>query len=193
MLVEDIDRTVIERARDGDGSAKKQIYDCYSRYLSATCARFLPDPVDQGDVLQESFIKIFTSLDRFEFRGEGSFKAWVRQILVNEALKLLRKRRQSFFVRLDRDLPEEEYEELPEGEEDVGDVPSSVLQEMIKCLPEGYRTVLNLFAFEKKNHREIGRMLGISESTSASQLHRARTILMTKINDYKKRNKKNDG
>ena len=193
MLAGEIDRTVIERARSGDSSAKKQIYDCYSRYLSATCARLLPDPVDQGDVLQESFIKIFTSLDKFEFRGEGSFRAWVRQIMVNEALKLIRKRRQSFFVRLDRDLPDEEFGEPPEGEEDVGDVPDTVLQEMIKSLPEGYRTVLNLFAFEKKNHREIGRMLGISESTSASQLHRARTILMTKINDYKKRNKKNDG
>ena len=107
MLAEDIERTVIERARNGDASAARQIYDRYSRYLAATCARFLPDPSDQNDVLQESFVKIFTSLDKFEFRGDGSFKAWMRQISVNEALKLLRKRRQSVFVKLDYDLPED--------------------------------------------------------------------------------------
>lgn len=192
MLADNIERTLIDRARTGDREAIRQIYDCYSRYLSATCARFLPDPVDQGDVLQDSFLKIFTSLDKFEFRGEGSFKAWMRQIVVNECLKLIRKRRLSVFVKLDRDVPDEGSWEPPEAEKDIGDVPGTVLQEMIKGLPEGYRTVLSLFAFEKKNHREISRMLGITESTSASQLHRARSILMTKINEYMKKNK-NDG
>ena len=192
MLADNIERTLIDRARTGNREAIRQIYDCYSRYLSATCARFLPDPVDQGDVLQDSFLKIFTSLDKFEFRGEGSFKAWMRQIVVNECLKLIRKRRLSVFVKLDRDIPDDGSWEPPEGEKDIGDVPGTVLQEMIKGLPEGYRTVLNLFAFEKKNHREISRMLGITESTSASQLHRARSILMTKINEYMKKNK-NDG
>lgn len=188
VLAEDIERTVIERARNGDASAARQIYDRYSRYLAATCARFLPDPSDQNDVLQESFVKIFTSLDKFEFRGDGSFKAWMRQISVNEALKLLRKRRQSVFVKLDYDLPEDVPDEV-DGEMDVGNVPGQVLNEMIGELPEGYRTVLNLFAFEQMSHKEIGRQLGITESTSASQLHRARVLLMQKIKDYKKKKK----
>ncbi|MBQ8060935.1 MAG: sigma-70 family RNA polymerase sigma factor [Bacteroidales bacterium] len=186
MLAEDLERTVIERARNGDASAARQIYDRYSRYLAATCARFLPDPSDQNDVLQDSFVKIFTSLDKFEFRGDGSFKAWMRQISVNEALKLLRKRRQSVFVKLEYDLPEDIPDEVEE-EMDVGDVPGQVLNEMIGDLPEGYRTVLNLFAFEQMSHREIGRQLGISESTSASQLHRARVLLTQKIKDYRKK------
>ena len=176
MLAEDIERTVIERARNGDASAARQIYDRYSRYLAATCARFLPDPSDQNDVLQESFVKIFTSLDKFEFRGDGSFKAWMRQ------------RRQSVFVKLDYDLPEDVPDEI-DGEMDVGNVPGQVLNEMIGGLPEGYRTVLNLFAFEQMSHKEIGRQLGITESTSASQLHRARVLLMQKIKDYKKKYK----
>lgn len=192
VLAEDIERTVIERARNGDGSAAKQIYDRYSRYLAATCARFLPDPTDQNDVLQESFVKIFTSLDRFEFRGDGSFKAWMRQISVNEALKLLRKRRQGVFVKLDYDLPEEVPDEV-DGEADVGDVPGQVLQEMIKDLPEGYRTVLNLYAFERMSHKEIARQLGISENTSASQLHRARQLLAHWIKDYLKKRNNNNG
>ena len=191
MLAEDIERTVIERARNGDARAARQIYDRYSRYLAATCARFLPDPSDQNDVLQESFVKIFTSLDKFEFRGDGSFKAWMRQISVNEALKLLRKRRQSVFVKLDYDLPEDGPDEI-DGEMDVGNVPGQVLNEMIGGLPEGYRTVLNLFAFEQMSHKEIGRQLGITESTSASQLHRARVLLMQKIKDYKKKKKYNN-
>ena len=186
VLTEDLERTVIERARNGDAGAARQIYDRYSRYLAATCARFLPDPSDQNDVLQDSFVKIFTSLDKFEFRGDGSFKAWMRQISVNEALKLLRKRRRSVFVKLDHDLPEDLPEEVDE-EMDVGDVPGQILNEMIGALPEGYRTVLNLFAFERMSHKEIGRQLGISESTSASQLHRARMLLMQKVKEYKKK------
>ena len=60
MFAEVKERNVVERARDGDRTAMKQIYDCYSRYLAATCSRFLPDEADLRDVLQESFIKIFT-------------------------------------------------------------------------------------------------------------------------------------
>ena len=75
-----------------------------------------------------------------------------------------------------------------EEEPDVGNIPEQVIQEMIKELPEGYRTVLNLYAFEEKSHKEISELLGISESTSASQLHRARSLLARKINDYKKKN-----
>ncbi len=180
-----LERAVVERARNGDREAIGQLYDNYSKYLAATCARFLPDPMDQRDVLQDSFIKIFTSLDKFDFRGEGSLKAWMRQITVNEALKVLRKRRRNEVVRYSWDLPDKEQDE--EEEPDVGEVPQQVIQDMIKALPEGYRTVFNLFVFEEKNHKEIAELLGITESTSASQLHRARAILAEKIKLYKKK------
>ena len=81
------------------------------------------------------------------------------------------------------DLPDLEEEEEP----DVGNIPGQVIQEMIRELPEGYRTVLNLYAFEEKSHREISELLGISESTSASQLHRARSLLAKKLDEYKKK------
>ena len=70
---------------------------------------------------------------------------------------------------------------------DVGVVARQILNEMIGALPEGYMTVLNLFAFERISHKEIGRQLGISESTSASQLHRARMLLMQKVKEYNKK------
>ena len=188
VLAEDIEKKIVERARNGDRSAMKQIYDCYANYLTATCSRYLPDKGELRDVLQDSFVNIFSSLDKFTYRGEGSLKAWMRQISVNEALKKIRKRKSRNTLEYKWDLPELENEEEP----DVGDIPARVIQEMIQELPEGYRTVLNLYAFEEKSHKEISELLGITESTSASQLHRARQLLAHWIKDYlKKRNKNN--
>ena len=189
MLSEDIERTIVERARNGDRAAIRQIYDNYSKYLTAICSRFLPDPMDLRDVLQDSFIKIFSSLGKFEYRGSGSLKAWMRQISVNEALKLLKKRRRETIISYSWDLPDDRVDEVEE-EPDVGEVPQQVIQEMIKSLPEGYRTVFNLYVFEEKNHKEIAGILGITESTSASQLHRARMILANKIKLYKEQTEK---
>jgi len=173
---------LLERAREGDRKATRQLYDCYVSLLTATCSRYLSDVSEVRDVLQDAFIKIFSSLDRFEFRGEGSLKAWMRQITVNEALKRLRSRKRSPFVEMPERIPEPAGEEEP----DVARVPASALQEMVRRLPEGYRTVLNLYAFEKKSHREIAELLGITENTSASQLHRARAFLSREINEYLK-------
>ncbi len=184
-LTEDKERRLVELARKGDRGAMKRIYDCYSRYLAATCSRYLPGEDELRDVLQDSFVKIFSSLDKFEFRGEGSLKAWMRQVSVNEALKLIRKRKRNDTVEYKWDLPDAQEEDDLEPE--VTDVPASVIQKMIQALPEGYRTVLNLYAFEEKSHKEIAGLLGISESTSASQLHRARALLARQINEYKKR------
>lgn len=184
-LTEDKERGLVEQARKGDRGAMKRIYDCYSRYLAATCSRYLPRESDLRDVLQDSFVKIFSSLDKFEFRGEGSLKAWMRQVSVNEALKLIRRRKRNDTVEYKWDLPDTQEEDDPEP--DVAEVPPSVIQKMIQALPEGYRTVLNLYAFEEKSHKEIAGLLGISESTSASQLHRARALLARQINEYKKK------
>ena len=161
VLAEDIERKIVERARNGDRSAMKQIYDCYANYLTATCSRYLPDKGELRDVLQDSFVNIFSSLDKFTYRGEGSLKAWMRQISVNEALKKIRKRKSRNTLEYKWDLPDLENEEEP----DVGDIPARVIQEMIRELPEGYRTVLNLYAFEEKSHKEISELLGITEST----------------------------
>jgi len=183
IWAEDTERTIVERARSGDQRAMKQIYDCYSRYLTAVCSRFLPDGVELRDVLQDSFVRIFGSLEKFEYRGEGSLKAWMRQIAVNEALKRIRSRKRKGEIEFKDTLPDVP----PDEEPDVGTVPADVIQAMIKELPEGYRTILNLYAFEEKSHKEIAELLGITESTSASQLHRARAILAKKINEYKKK------
>lgn len=183
MLTEEKEKQVFERARDGDRKAVRQLYDRYSSFLAATCARFLPDLGDQKDVLQDGFVKIFSSLDKFDYRGEGSLKAWMRQIVVNECLKVLRKRKRSVPILFEEELRDVEVEE-DTGPPEVEKVPAAVIHEMIKGLPEGYRAVFNLFVLEEKNHKEISELLGITESTSASQLYRARMILAKKIKEY---------
>lgn len=190
MSTEEKDRQVIERARDGDRKAVRELYDRYSGYLAAVCARFLPDVRDQKDVLQDSFVKIFSSLDRFDYRGEGSLKAWMRQILVNVSLKALKKRRKAVPILYEEALKDEVAEEEEVDPPNSGEIPSGVIQKMIMELPEGYRTVLNLYALEDKSHKEISEMLGISENTSASQLFRARQILAKKLKDYKEQKDK---
>ena len=185
MLKAETERQVIERARNGDRKAVKQIYDRFSSYLTATCARFITNENDLRDVLQDGFVKIFTSLDQFVYRGEGSLKAWARQIMVNQCLKLMRSKRRSVPIMFEENLRDlEVVEDDDEGPPDIHTVPAEVLQRMIRELPEGYRTVLNLFVVEEKSHKEIASLLGITESTSASQFFRARKILADKLKEY---------
>ena len=80
----------LRKALDGDNTATEWIYRKHVRYLSALCSRYITEDEDIKDVLQESFIKIFTSLDSFKYRGEGSLKAWIAKITLNETLKFLR-------------------------------------------------------------------------------------------------------
>lgn len=166
-------------ARRGDNMAIRMLYDRYVEYLSAVCARYVQDEDDRKDVLQECFIKIFTSLDKFEYRGEGSLKAWLVRITVNEALRFLKKNTNYAFIEHEEKLPD-----VPD-EPEVEDVPDEVINDMILSLPPGYRMVFNLYVFERKSHKEIAEMLHIGESSSASQFSRAKALLSRKIKEYK--------
>ncbi|MDD4632865.1 MAG: sigma-70 family RNA polymerase sigma factor, partial [Proteiniphilum sp.] len=136
--------------------------------------------------LQDSFLKIFNAIHMFEYRGEGSLRAWASRIVANESLRHLSANEKMQFI----GFPEEELP-LPaeEQEPDFDEIPVTVIQEMIRMLPAGYRTVFNLYVFEQKSHREIASMLHIAESSSASQLHRAKAILMKEIELYRLKKK----
>ena len=155
----------------------KTLYGQYVGYLTAVCARYIPDDDEVKDILQEAFIKIFDSMDKFSWRGEGSLKAWMTRIVVNDSLKTLRKRKTVPLPATLSDLPAEE-------EPAFDAVPLRVIQEMIRKLPDGYRTVFNLFVFEDKSHKEIASLLGIKENCSASQLHHAKALLAKWIKEY---------
>ena len=171
----------MQQVRRQDKTAMKMLYDRYVGYLTAVCARYIPDDDDVKDILQEAFIKAFQSMDRFSWRGEGSLKAWLTRIVVNDSLKALRRKKP---VALSASLAETVEEEDPAFEA----VPLPVIQGMIRKLPDGYRTVFNLFVFEDKSHKEIASLLGIKENSSASQLYHAKAMLARWIKDYIKAN-----
>lgn len=177
------ERELIDRLRRGDASALGEVYACYANYLTAVCSRYIIEDEDIRDVLQESFIKIFTKADTFHYEGEGSLKAWITQVTVNEALQHLRNEKRKEIVGFD-DEHIEDKAELPDEAPPINDVPTEVLLEMIRKLPPGYRTVFNLYVIEGKRHKEIAKILNIQEQTSASQLLRAKRLLAMWIKEY---------
>ncbi len=157
---------LVERCGKGDNLARKQLYERYAGQLMAICVRYTGDREVAQDVLHD-----------------GSLKAWLTRIMVNEALGYLRKKAST-----NQEVIVEELPDVIDGDEDdFEQIPQSVLMQFIKELPDGYRTVFNLYVLEEKGHKEIAEMLGITEHTSSSQLYRAKTLLMKKINDYRKR------
>jgi RNA polymerase sigma-70 factor (ECF subfamily) len=142
-------------------------------------SRYLGSGDSVKDLLQDVFIKVFDRFGSYRYKGEGSLKAWLSRIVVNDALHVLRKS--------DRLLPVENLPEPPGDEDpDVEDVPLNVLHDMIARLPDGYRTVFNLYVFEQKKHKDIAAMLGIKENSSASQLLRAKALLAKELKEYRK-------
>lgn len=176
------ERTLLHQIVSDKTSAMKEFYDTYSGYLTTVCSRYLPNEEDVKDVLQESFIKIFKSIKKFEYKGEGSIKAWSARIVINESLKHIKENQRMKIMNLPTwDLPDM----TDESELDFNDIPTSIILKMIRALPTGYRTVFNLYVFENKSHKEIASILHIAESTSASQLHRAKGLLMQEIEQYR--------
>ena len=175
------EKVLIASLRRGKTSAKQAFYEQFHRYLAAVCARYVPDSETIKDLLQEVFIKIYTRFDSFEYRGSGSLQAWCRRIAVNEALQFLRSGK-----RLPQ-TPLEQLGELPEPDEEpaIDDIPQEEVLAMIQRLPDRSRTVFNLYVFEEMSHKEIAATLRIGESTSASNLHRAKSLLSKWIKEYR--------
>ena len=172
---------LVERVLTGDSASQKILYGRYVPWLMATALRYVVARQGAEDVLQESFIIIFESLEHFRYRGEGSLKAWMTKIVVTQSLKYMKSSHRLVFSE-DADIPD-----VPD-EAPTGGIPVEVLNEMIMSLPDGYRTVFNLHVVENRSHKEIAQMLGIKENSSASQFHHAKKLLMNKINNYLKQN-----
>lgn len=173
------EKELLDDIKKGDRGALHQLYSRYVGYAMAVGLRYVPDRDDLNDVIQDSFVKILSSVNRFEYRGEGSLKGWVLRIVSNEAINFIKQKTKFSFV-------DEFPDEIEEQEPDVDKVPPQVLNQIISELPDGYRMVLNLYVFEQKSHKEIAEMLDIKESTSASQYLRAKKLLASKINNYLK-------
>lgn len=167
--------TWIEKAKQGDRRAQKAIYDALSGKMFAVCLRYMGEREAAEDILQDGFVTLFSKMDSYS--GEGSFEGWARKIFVNTALMSLRK----------RDILKQ-TEDVDAAWNVTSDEPSALekigyrdLMQMIADLPPGFRTVFNMYVIEGYSHKEIAEELGISETTSRSQLLRARMLLQSKI------------
>jgi RNA polymerase sigma-70 factor (ECF subfamily) len=158
----------------GNRQAQRQLYDTYSRRFMAICIRYLKDQEQAEDVMIQSFMKIFEKLS--QFKGKGSFEGWMKRIVVTQALMTIRSNRN-----LALSVSLEEAMGNLETTAELTQLEAAELMELVQSLPLGYRTVFNLFAIEGYSHQEIGELLGITESTSKSQLNRARSVLKEKI------------
>lgn len=178
------EQELVAMLRQGDASALGEVYARYANYLTAVCSRYIVEDEDVRDVLQESFIKIFTKADTFRYVGEGSLKAWMTQVTVNEALQYLRNKRRQGLVVFDDERLTDRSDEPDEEEPDISQLSTDELFDLIRELPPGYRAVFNLYVIEGKRHKEIAQLLGIQEATSASQLMRAKRQLAKRIREY---------
>ncbi|MCU0394063.1 MAG: sigma-70 family RNA polymerase sigma factor [Thermoflexibacter sp.] len=157
----------------GKRNAQEALYKKYSSKMLAICMRYLSDKAEAEDAMINGFIRVFSQLENF--RKEGSFEGWIRRIIVNEALAILRKKSKMYLEPAENADYHSDYqieEKHLEAEELMG---------MIQKLPTGYRTVFNLYAIEGYSHKEIAETLGITESTSKSQLNRARNMLKNEL------------
>lgn len=177
----DSEAEIIRLFRRGDPLAMDRLYAAHADYLTGVCARYIGDDDELRDILQECFIKIYTRFDSFEYRGRGSLRAWLSRIVMNQCIQTLRNRQRRPTTLLDAEPPD-----LPDETPDTDGMDPDTVMTLMRRLPDGYRTVLNLFVIEGKSHKEIAKMLGIKPDTSASQLHRAKCMLAQIINEYKR-------
>lgn len=175
------EKELLNGIKAGDQQALHRLYTRFVGYAVAVGLRYIPDRDEVQDVIQDSFVKILSSAAHFEYRGEGSLKAWVLKIVANEAISYIKKKKKFVFV-------DEMPDEPDTGDPEVSEVPPQVLTKLIGELPNGYRLVLNMYVFEQKSHKEIAQELGISEGTSASQFLRAKKLLARKIKEYLNKN-----
>ncbi len=174
------EQRLVEELKRGDVQAQRSLYESYSGRLMAISVRYIGGREQAEDNLHDAFIKIFASIDQFKYRGEGSLRAWLERITINCALEWLRVNRRNITLE-DRHL-DEQVPSIDEAHTER--IPERTILEFVRELPEGYRTVFNLFCVDGYTHREISEILGINEKSSSSQLLRAKRILATKIKEY---------
>ncbi len=165
---------ILSRCKKNDRNAQALLYNWLAPSLLAVCVRYLKDRAEAEDVMQDTFVKLFTSLD--SFKNEGSFEGWARRIAVNTSLSRLKQKNRIWF---ERNL--QLVENVDFTEEEHHDLAAADIMACMEALPAGYRIIVNLFLVEDFSHREIAEKLGISESTSRSQYARARQSLIKLI------------
>lgn len=169
-------KNLISKAKKHDSKAQMELYQMFKAYWYTICLRYNKNTFDADDCLQNSLINIFSKLDQFDEK-RGNFKSWSAQVVVNDNLMFLRKKKQNF-----QTFDLEESLHVPEEiSEESSIISSENLTKLIQALPDGYRMVFNLYVMEGYTHSEISEILTISVGTSKSQLSKARKLLQHQL------------
>lgn len=170
---------LIRKCQQKSRRAFEELYKKFSPFVYGICLRYAKDRDEAQDILQDCFIKVMERIGEFKF--QGSFEGWLQRMAVNESLNHLKLMWNSVQEIADDDTTEDESADI------VSDMSAKELVEAISKLPDGYRTIFNMYVVEGYQHNEIAEILNIKEATSRSQLKKAREQLILIIsNDYKK-------
>jgi len=168
---------LIENCRKGDRRAQFELYRLYYKAMYNTCLRIVSHPAEAEDIMQESFLSAFRKIETY--KGDVSFGAWLKKIVINRSIDALRQRKIRFeeFTGGEPDDAMELAVEFKPDEDQPVEMMVKQIKDAIEELPPGYKVVLTLALIEGYDHEEIAQILSVSESTSRSQLMRARKKL----------------
>ncbi|HNP20438.1 MAG TPA: sigma-70 family RNA polymerase sigma factor [Panacibacter sp.] len=157
-----------------NAACQRLLFEQYAGRLMAVSLRYARDKAEAEDILQESYINIFSCIN--QFKGEGSFEGWLKKIVVNCAIRYVKKSRLKLV-----DPGKYETQQSPGEDFVIPNLSEMELMKLVHALPDGYRLVFNLYAIEGYSHNDIASMLGIDPSTSRTQLLKARRLLQEQI------------
>jgi RNA polymerase sigma factor (sigma-70 family) len=166
---------LIKEAKQGRAPAQKCLFDLLSDKMLLVCRRYVKSNEDAEEVLLDGFYKFFKNMGSFQYQGDAALYSWIKQIMINECLMLLRKKNVFTIV------TEADVADYPLEATALNDLSAKEIFDLIVQLPVGYRTVFNLYEIEGLEHKEIATLLGIAEGTSKSQLSKAKIVLQKNL------------
>lgn len=168
---------IIKKCKRNNARAQRELYEMYRVKWFMICLRYSRDRDEAEDMMQEGLISIFKQIKQYD-PDKASFPAWSNKVMVNAALQYLRKWKK---IQFNQDIDDYENQFEQEDEDIYGKIGAKELTAMVQNLPDGYRTVFNLYVMEGYKHREIAEMLSISENTSKTQLLKAKNMLRDRL------------
>lgn len=162
---------IISKAKSKDKQAEKLLFLRFAPFVKTICRRYASQAVEADDFFQECFILVFRNIKKYD-ASKGAFQAWLNRVCTNRILQLLRKKKNEISIVFPEYIPEKEITTA-----EIPAFPQEDIIAAIQKLPKGYREVFNLYVFEGWSHEEISTELNIGETTSRSQLSRARKML----------------
>lgn len=171
---QDILHNIVKKCVNGDRKAQKELYKMFYSKMMNVCYRYSKKPEDAEDLLQDGFVKVFTNLKRYDFKG--SLEGWIRRIMVNTAIDFYRKNKNVFFVDEDGDYTLETAK-VESADHIYSQFGVDEIMNAIQQLSPVYQTVFNMYVIDGFKHKEIAEQLNINEGTSKSNLAKAKNNL----------------